>query len=228
MPKLSPKIHHQQQQQPGQQLNGPKGSITHGTPLTEHRGQPIMMQGSATSQSPRYDILRQTPPSVNDNKFGGSITAGTPIHLSDKRVHDYMKNSRHSPATNQPPNVPVGGAGSPHPSQQFTSPYRPPPHSGELNPTQALIFSDYLTSQQMQGHNQQARGGNNMTNTINIITGAPASGRPEKESQSPRNMVHSSSPASIYYGDKERDRPSSGQTRTEYLSRSSPADHQNR
>lgn len=212
-PKLSPKVHHQQ---PPPQSNGPKGSITLGTPLTDNRGQPIMIQGSPVNQGQRYDMLRQTPPSANDNKFG-SITAGTPIHLSDKRVHEYMKNSRHSPAQNQPPNVSVAGTGSP----QFTSPYRPSPHQGELNPTQALIFSDFLTSQQMQGHNQQVRGG---TNTINIISGAPQG----KESPSPRGMAHSNSPASIYYADKERERANVGQTRTEYLSRSSPADHQNK
>ena len=224
-PKLSPKVHHQQQNVGSvQQMNGPKGSITLGTPLTDNRGQPIMIQG-ASNQSPRYDIMRQTPPSANDNKFG-SITAGTPIHISDKRVHEYMKNSRHSPATNQQ-NVPVAGTGSPHPSQQFTSPYRPSQHSGELNSTQALIFSDYLTSQQMQGHNQQGRGPQNMTNTINIISGTQP-GRSEKESPSPRNMGHPSSPASMYYSEKERERPGSGQTRAEYLSRSSPADHQNR
>lgn len=217
-PKLSPKVH-QQQSGNVQQLNGPKGSITLGTPLTDNRGQPIMIQGSSSSQSPRYDLMRQTPP-ANDNKFG-SITAGTPIHMG--KVHDYMKNSRHSPASNQPPNVSVAGTGSPHPSQQFTSPYRPSQHTNELN-TQALIFSDYLTSQQMPGH-QQARGGNNLTNTINIISGPPP--RSEKESPSPRNIAHSTSPA-MYYADKERERPGSGQTRTEYLSRSSPADHQNK
>ncbi|CRL03860.1 CLUMA_CG016988, isoform B [Clunio marinus] len=233
-PKLSsPKVHHQQPGQQGnvQQINGPKGSITLGTPLTDNRGQPIMIQGT-TTQSPRYDYPRQTPPSANDNKFG-SITAGTPIHLSDKRVHDYMKNSRHSPATNQP-NVSVAGSGNPpHPSQQqFTSPYRPSPHSSELNSTQALIFSDYLTSQQMQGHNQSSRGGGGSGsggNTVNIITGvgAPPSGRSEKESPSPRSMAHSNSPAAIYYGDKDRERAGSGQPRPEYLSRSSPADHHN-
>lgn len=218
-PKLSPKVH--QQPSPSvQQLNGPKGSITLGTPLTDNRGQPIMIQGSSSTQSPRYDIMRQTPPS-NDNKFG-SITAGTPIHMG--KVHDYMKNSRHSPATNQPPNVSGTGTGSPHPSQQYSSQYRPP---NELVSTQALIFSDYLTSQQMPGHNQpQPRGGNNIQNTINIVSGPPPRG--DKESPSPRGIAHSSSPASIYYADKERERAGSGQTRTEYLSRSSPADHQNK
>lgn len=223
--KLSPKVHHHQMQQPGgapggqvQQLNGPKGSITHGTPLND-RGQPIMIQNSP--QVGRYDILRQTPPS-NDNKFG-SITAGTPIHLSDKRIHEYIKgNSRHSPATNQPPNVSLAPTGSPHAT--ITS-YRPP---GELSSTRDLVFSDFLISQQMQGHNQQSRGGPNLPNTINIISGNAPGGRSEKESPSPRNLAHSNSPASIYYAEKERDRSGSGQTRTEYLSRSSPADHHNR
>lgn len=210
--KLSPKVHHQMQpQQVGsqvQQMNGPKGSITLGTPLND-RGQPIMIQGSSSQGGGRYDILRQTPPSA-DNKFG-SITAGTPIHhLSDKRVHDYMKNSRQSPATSQP-NVSSASGGSPHPSMGS---YRVPQ---EMSTTRDLVFSDYMISQQMQG----ARGGPNMTNTINIISAPP--GRPEKESQSPRNVAHSGSPA-MYYSEKDRER-ASGQTRTEYLSRSSPADH---
>lgn len=225
--KLSPKVHHHQvQQQQGggqiQQMNGPKGSITLGTPLND-RGQPMMIQNSP--QGPRYDILRQTPPN-SDNKFG-SITAGTPIHLSDKRVHEYIKgNNRHSPATNQPPNVSSAQTSSPHPT--ITS-YRQP---GELSSTRDLVFSDYMISQQMQGHNQQSRGGPpNMPNTINIISGGPGGGpggRPEKESPSPRSLAHPNSPASLYYADKERERAGSGQTRTEYLSRSSPADHHNR
>lgn len=217
--KLSPKVHHQipvsqsqgTQMQQMQQMNGPKGSITLGTPLND-RGQPIMIQG------PRYDILRQTPPSA-DNKFG-SITAGTPIHLSDKRVHEYMKNSRHSPATSQPNVSSAPVSGSPHAS--MAGQYRGP----ELSSTRDLIFSDYMISQQMQG---QSRGGPNLSNTINIISAPPGNvqqGRSEKESQSPRNIAHSNSPA-MYYAEKERDRQQ-GQTRTEYLSRSSPADHHNR
>lgn len=217
--KLSPKVHHQVPTQSTggqvQQMNGPKGSITLGTPLND-RGQPIMIQGS--SPASRYDMLRQTPPSDNNNKFG-SITAGTPIHLSDKRVHEYMKNSRNSPATNQP-NVSSAPTGSPHPAISSHPSYRQP----ELSSTRDLVISDYMISQQMQGHNQQTRGG---ANTINIISGNNSGGRPEKES--PRGIAHSSSPASIYYGgDKERERPGSGQTRAEYLSRSSPADHHNR
>lgn len=218
--KLSPKVHHQnvsqqqqQQQQSGgqiQQINGPKGSITHGTPMND-RAQPMTIQGS------RYDLLRHTPPGDN-NKFGSIIT-GTPINMNDKRVHEYMKNNRHSPATNQP-NTSSAPSGSPHPT---TITYRAP---GELSSTRDLVFSDYMISQQMQGHNQQSRGGANMTNTINIISGNAGGGRPEKESPSPRGMPHSGSPASIYYADKERER--AGQTRTEYLSRSSPADHHNR
>lgn len=214
--KLSPKVHHQMQQQQQQQqvgaqvpqMNGPmKGSITLGTPLND-RGQPIMIQGS--SQQGRYDILRQTPPSnVNDNNKFGSITAGTPVHISDKRVHEYMKNSRQSPASNQP-NASSASGGSPHSS--VGGAYRPPV---ELN-SRELVFRDYMISQQMAG---QARGG---PNTINIISGP---GRSEKESPSPRNIAHSNSPAGMYYPDKDCER---GQTRTEYLSRSSPADHHNR
>lgn len=217
--KLSPKVHHQMQQQQQQQqqvgaqvpqMNGPmKGSITLGTPLND-RGQPIMIQGSQQ----RYDILRQTPPSnVNDNKFG-SITAGTPVHISDKRgVHEYMKNSRQSPASNQP-NASSASSGSPHGNPHSSvGAYRPPV---ELN-SRELVFRDYMISQQMAG---QARGG---PNTINIISGP---GRSEKESPSPRNIAHSNSPAGMYYPpDKDCER---GQTRTEYLSRSSPADHHNR
>lgn len=216
-PKLSPKV----QNQPtgsAQQMNGPKGSITLGTPLNDNR-QSIMIQGSGGNQNQRYDMMRQTPPQ-NDSKIG-SITAGTPIQMNEKRVHEYMKNSRHSPANH--PNVSQAGTGSPHPSQQFTSPYRPQQHTGEMNSTQALLFSDFLTSQQMQGGPQGGhRGGpQNFQNTINIISG-PA---PGKESPSPRSIAHGQQ---MYYADKERERPGSGQTRTEYLSRSSPADHQNK
>lgn len=229
-PKLSPKMHQQQQSSgPVQQMNGPKGSITLGTPLMDNRGQPIMIQNAGTNQSPRFDILRQTPPS--SDKIG-SITAGTPIlqanihHLMEPRVREeFLKANRHSPAANQP-NVSSAATGSPHPSQQFTPPYRPAELS---NSTRELIFSDYLTSQQMQGHNTQPRGANNMTNTINIISGPAPGVRSDKESPSPRSMAHSNSPASMYYAaDKERERAGSGQTRTEYLSRSSPADHHNR
>ncbi|KAG5671998.1 hypothetical protein PVAND_002162 [Polypedilum vanderplanki] len=212
-PKLSPNVHHQMQQQQTsaqvQQMNGPKGSITKGTPIND-RGQPI------TIQNARYEILRHTPPSA-ENKFG-SIIAGTPVNINDKRVHEYMKNNRHSPATNQQNPTSAAQSGSPHP----TITYRPP---GDLSSTtRDLVFSDYMISQQM--HNQQVRGGANMPNTISIISGGP-SGRPEKESPSPRSIAHSSSPASLYYADKDRDRVASGQTRPEYLSRSSPADHHN-
>lgn len=213
-PKLSPKV--QNQQSGSVQQNGPKGgSITLGTPLNDNR-QPIMIQGSGGNQNQRYEMMRQTPP---QNEKIGSITAGTPIQMNDKRAHEYMKNPRHSPANH--PNVSQAGTGSPHPSQQFTSPYRPQQHSGEMNSTQALIFNDFLTSQQMQG---QVRGPpQNFQNTINIISG-PA---PGKESPSPRGISHGQP---MYYPDKrdERERLGSGQTRTEYLSRSSPADHQNK
>lgn len=224
-PKLSPKmIHHQAPQQ----LNGPKGSITHGTPLMDNRGQPIMIQGSNVNNQggPRYDILRQTPPS--GDKIG-SITQGTPIMTSmgDKRHHEYLKNSRHSPMQNQPPTS-TAPAGSPHQQSQFQQPYSAPYSVDPPMSSRQLIMSDYLTSQQMHGQqsSRQVVGvPNNLTNTINIVSGVGNPGnRPEKDAPPPRGMVHSNSPASIYYGDKDRDRAGSGQTRTEYLSRSSPAE----
>lgn len=78
-------------------------------------------------------------------------------------------------------------------------------------------------------HGQQRVGpvNNNLTSTISIVSGAGSGppGRQEKESPSPRSMAHAGSPASIYYGDKDRERTNSGQSRAEYMSRSSPADH---
>ena len=88
--KLSPKMHQQQQ------MNGPKGSITHGTPLNAGGQQILIQTTNATTLSPRYDpMLRQTPPSGNDKI--GSITQGTPImipghHMNDKRAYDNYKN----------------------------------------------------------------------------------------------------------------------------------------
>lgn len=212
-PKLSPKVMNHPSNASVQQMNGPKaGSITLGTPLNDNRQS--IIQGSGSNPNQRYEMMRQTPPQ-SDSKIG-SITAGTPIQLSDKRVNEYMKNPRHSPASHAP-NQQSTGTGSPHQNQQqFPSPYRPQSHTGEMNNTQALLFSDFITSQQMQ--QGQVRGGQNFPNPINIISG-PA---PGKESPSPRSMTHSS--PSMYYAEKDR----GGQTRTEYLSRSSPADHQNR
>lgn len=203
-PKLSPKTtQHQSANQPG----GPKGSITHGTPVNSSN-QSILVQG-ATTLSPRFDgILRQTPPS--GDKLG-SITQGTPVHLPQhhlsidkQRTYEIYKNSRQSPA--QPPQQP-----SPHPQPTFGSPYQvrtsgpytleQPPH--QLSSRQ-IIMNDFITSQQM--HGQQARGG-----------------RSDKESPSPRSTGVAGSPASIYYSEKDQQRQ-----RAEYLSRSSPAEHANR
>lgn len=211
--KLSPKIH-QQSPSPSQVLSGgPKGSITHGTPVNSQ--QQIMVQSSSTL-SPRFDgILRQTPPSNNDNNKLGSITQGTPVHLpshhlQDKqRVYDYYKNNRQSPAqpTQTPPQQP------PQPPQQSSpqtqnfvgSPYARTAYGLEQMPqlsSRQIVMQDFMTSQQM--HGQQSR-----------------VSRSDKESPSPRGSALSGSPASIYYAEKDR-------SRSDYLSRTSPAEHVNR
>lgn len=214
-PKLSPKMTHQVQsamQQPPSQSTGPKGSITHGTPVNA-AGQQIIVQGQ-TTLSPRYEnMLRQTPPSSNDKL--GSITQGTPVHVSahtlpDKRPTYEFKsyNNRQSPAqVSQPP--PQGSPQAP----QFAYGRNAPPFS--LEPQQLssrqIIMNDYITSQQMHG---QAQGRNS------VGTG----GRPEKESPSPRsapNVVNSSA-ALLYAAERDRN------ARPEYLNRASSADHVNR
>lgn len=201
--KLSPKItQHQPQPPPQSQPGGPKGSITHGTPVNSS-GQSLMAQGAATL-SPRFDgMLRQTPP--GSDKLG-SITQGTPVHLpqhhlTEKQRYDYYKNSRQSPA--QPPQQP-----SPQAPPTFGSPYVRTPGSYPLDQPQQLssrqiIMNDYITSQQM--HGQQSRGG-----------------RSDKETPSPRGGSVAGSPASLYYAEKDQ------RQRAEYLSRSSPAEHVNR
>lgn len=195
-PKLSPKI---QQQPSSNQQGGPKGSITHGTPVNSNN-QPILVQGQATL-SPRFDgILRQTPPSADKL---GSITQGTPVHLpphhlSDKRVYDYYKNSRQSPAQSSSQQPSPQSFGSPY-QVRASGPYpieQPQPLS-----SRQIIMNDFITSQQM--HGQQVRG------------------RSDKESPSPRSGGVASSP-SLYF-EKEQQRQ-----RAEYLSRTSPADHVNR
>ncbi|XP_055538502.1 nuclear receptor corepressor 1 isoform X2 [Wyeomyia smithii] len=213
VPKLSPKMQHQVQsamQQPPPQSLGPKGSITHGTPVNS-AGQQIIVPGQ-TTLSPRYDnILRQTPPSSNDKH--GSITQGTPVHMSahalpDKRAaYEYKSyNNRQSPAqVSQPPTQ-----GSPQ-APQFT--YTRTAPSFTLEPQQLssrqIIMNDYITSQQMQGRSAAGSAGS----------------RPEKESPSPRSVPNiANSPAALLYAVAERERNS----RPEYLSRASPADHVNR
>lgn len=228
-PKLSPKM-----QTSVTQMNGPKGgSITHGTPLNSS-GQPIMI-GSSTTLSPRFEAYKQPSPSSGNEKIG-SITQGTPvvmptIHFPDKRSFDYYKNPRQSPAQqsqsgqSQPP--PTSSA-SPHSVQQFCAPFLRQPGSvnAPLYPldsqpqsqnTKQLLVNDYITSQQMHG---QSRGISNSINVVNINS------RGDKESPPPRSMV---SPAQIYYAsDKDRERVATGQTRAEYMSRTSPADLVNR
>lgn len=200
-PKLSPKM--QQHQQTNQQ-GGPKGSITHGTPVNSS-GTSILVQGASTL-SPRFDgILRQTPPS--SDKLG-SITQGTPVHLPQhhltekQRAYEFYKNSRQSPA--QPQQQP-----SPQAPPTFGPPYQVrTPGAYQIEQPQQLssrqiIMNDYITSQQM--HGQQVRGG-----------------RSDKESPSPRSAGVAGSPAALYYAEKDQ------RQRAEYLSRSSPAEHINR
>lgn len=191
-------MQHQQSQQPSQQ-SGPKGSITHGTPVNAV-GPPIHVQ-SSTTLSPRFDsILRQTPP--NADKLG-SITQGTPVHLpshhlSDKRVYDYYKNNRHSPA--QPPPQQPNAQSSTFGAYARTAAYALDQQQ-QLSSRQ-IIMNDYITSQQMHGQRSGQRS--------------------DKESPSPRSSSIAGSPASLYY-EKEQQR-----SRAEYMSRASPAEHTNR
>lgn len=187
-PKLSPKI---QQQQPG----GPKGgSITHGTPVNSN--QPILVQ--TNTLSPRFEgILRQTPPSTDKI---GSITQGTPVHLpphiSEKRVYEYYKNNRQSPAQ-----VPPQPQQQPSPQgQNFGSHYPrsvPFMEQPQLSNRQ-IILNDFITSQQMQN-----RGG-----------------RPEKELPSPRSAPNmTGSPATLYYSEKDRGRVDYRTSPAEHINR---------
>lgn len=237
-PKLSPQLIHpppsshgqapspsQQQQQQQQLLGGPKGSITHGTPVNNAAQQIIVHSATAgATLSPKFDtLLRQTPPSgagpAESNKLG-SITQGTPIHLpahlDNKRAYEYAYKSsqRQSPA--QQLHAP--------PSQQQSSPQAPPqnayavgtysrgPYTVEQPPvlsTRQIVMHDYITSQQMQGQQQRSVPRSGSANSA----GAPGSG---KESPSPRNNT-----SGLVYYDKDRGR-------TEYSSRASPAEHSNR
>lgn len=184
-PKLSPKIGQSQQNM------SLKGSITHGTPVSSSQ---TIIVPSSTSSVTRFDnIFRQTPPSGSEKS--GSITQGTPVHLTashmpDKRMYDYYKSNRQSPAQNtSQQGSPQSSFGGLYNRVAFTD-------HPQLSSKQ-IIMNDYLTSQQMIG--QQSR-----------------NSRPDKE---PPRSSHSmsSSPATIYYGDKDRNR-------AEYVNRSSPAD----
>lgn len=65
-----------------------------------------------------------------------------------------------------------------------------------------IVLNDFMTSQQMHGQSR---------------------GRSDKESPSPRSASVASSPASMYYAEKDQQRQ-----RAEFLSRASPAEHNNR
>lgn len=186
-PKLSPKI---QQQQPG----GPKGSITHGTPVNS--SQPILVQ--TNTLSPRFEgILRQTPPSTDKI---GSITQGTPVHMpphmSEKRIYEYYKNNRQSPAQVPPPPQQQPSPQGPN----FGSHYQravPFMEQPQLSSRQ-IILNDYITSQQMQG-----RGG-----------------RPEKELPSPRSGQNMTAPpTTMYYAEKDRSRVDYRTSPAEHINR---------
>uniref|UniRef100_A0A336KT48 CSON015483 protein n=1 Tax=Culicoides sonorensis TaxID=179676 RepID=A0A336KT48_CULSO len=177
--KLSPKTSQ------NQQVSTMKGSITHGTPVSS-------TSAMLSSPNSRYDnIFRQTPPIDKC----GSITQGTPVshivgaQFPDKRMYDYFKSNRQSPAsmTSQSTSPQSGSFGNMfNRSVAFTD-------NAQLSSKQILL-NDYITSQQMIGR------GN----------------RTEKDIQRGSQSV-STSPATIYYNEKERNR-------TEYINRTSPAD----
>lgn len=171
--KLSPKT---SQTQPSLNI---KGSITHGTPVSSS----AVMISSVSSPSSRYDsIFRQTPP----GEKSGSITQGTPVHpmapsqFSDKRIYDYYKSNRQSPASNI-----SSQSGSPQ-SGNFGNLYNRSTafiDHPQLSSKQILL-NDYITSQHMIGR----------------------SSRSEKEA--PRGCHNvSTSPATIFYSEKDRNRP---------------------
>lgn len=236
-PKLSPQLIHpppphshqapspSQQQQQQQLLVGPKGSITHGTPVNNAAQQIIVHSAPAgATLSPKFDnLLRQTPPSSTtgseSNKLG-SITQGTPIHLpthlDSKRAYEYAYKSsqRQSPAQMQhhPPPPQQSSPQGPPQNAYTVGPYSRAPYAVDPSPvlsTRQIVMHDYITSQQMQGQQQRSVPRSGSANS----TGAPSSG---KESPSPRNSA-----SGLVYYDKERGR-------TEYSSRASPAEHANR
>lgn len=197
--KMSPKPT-LQQPPPPQQTNpgGPKGSITHGTPVSSVSQAATFLLQAPPSASPRFDSTPQQVP----EKIG-SITQGTPVHmpphhLNDKhRVYEYYKN-RQSPAQ-QPPQS--------SPQANFATSYaRTFGMDQQQLSSRQIIVNDYFTSQQMHG---QARGARASQAT------------PEKDSHSPRNVATINAGSVAMYYDKERQR-------SDYMSRSSPADNTNR
>ncbi|XP_055691455.1 uncharacterized protein LOC129794670 isoform X3 [Lutzomyia longipalpis] len=203
--KMSPKPQMQQPQPPtvgnpggGGGGGGPKGSITHGTPVSSVSQPATFLLQAPPSASPRFDAAPQPAP----EKIG-SITQGTPVHmpphhLNDKhRVYEYYKNSRQSPAQQTPQSSPQANFG-PSYARSFGMDQQ------QLSSRQ-IIVNDYFTSQQMIG---QARG---------VRTNQPT---PEKDSHSPRNVATINAGNVAMYYDKERQR-------SEYMSRSSPADNAN-
>ncbi|GAB0091185.1 hypothetical protein DMENIID0001_059980 [Sergentomyia squamirostris] len=202
--KMSPKPSMQQQSVQsstgqGGGGGGPKGSITHGTPVSSVGQQQATFLLQATPNvSPRFDTASQ--PSGAEKI--GSITQGTPVHmpphhLNEKRVYEYYKNNRQSPA--QPPPPPPQSS----PQANFAQSYaRSFGMDQQQLSSRQIIVNDYFTSQQMHGQSRGARANQQQT--------------PEKDAHSPRNVATINA---MYY-DKERQR-------TDYLSRSSPAENSN-
>jgi nuclear receptor co-repressor 1 len=206
-------------------IGGPKGSITHGTPVNS-AGQPMGMgnNGPATL-SPRYDtILRQTPPS--GDKIG-SITQGTPVHLPthhlpEKRLYEMYKTKGGSPHQPQQGSSPQNltpqqqqqqqqqQQGSP---QSFSSPYgRPAVYQLDPQPqlsSRQIIMNDYITSQQMHGRSGPAGGSG---------AGGPPPGRSDKETPSPHNSGGQGGHPVTYYD------PNSERARVDFMARKSQAE----
>lgn len=224
-PKLSPQLLHPQSASPSQQQqmklvgSGPKGSITHGTPVNNANTQQIIqVHSSPATLSP--NLMRQTPPSNSGgdpNSKVGSITQGTPIHLPshhqiDKRTYDYYKSSQRQSPAQQPSGPTQQSSPQAPPSQGFgvNSPYGRSPYGVEppVLSTRQIVIHDYMTSQQMQGQQRNVSRGSSGS-------AGPAGTGSDKESPSPRNSL------SAVGGNN------SGMVMYEY-SRVSPADHVNR
>ncbi|XP_059608469.1 uncharacterized protein LOC132256217 isoform X2 [Phlebotomus argentipes] len=196
--KMSPKP--TMQQPPPHTSANPKGSITHGTPVSSVSQPATFLLQAPPNASPRFDAAAQPAP----EKIG-SITQGTPVHmpphhLNDKhRVYEYYKNSRQSPA--QPPPPPPQSS----PQANYTPYARSFGMDQQQLSSRQIIVNDYFTSQQMHGQSRGAR------------SAQPTS---EKDAHSPRNVATINAGSVAMYYDKERQR-------SDYMSRSSPADNTN-